>query len=485
MRDSLGMCMCPTGSRMDGNGNCVGFGNPYCPDGQRRDHNGKCPPPRRGGSRSLYQEGFWAAKDPPGKKNASPTPAKKAATPAKTTAAPAKGANGPNKCPTGQEYDSYLKKCRAKCPKGQHMSHMGFHKCIPTCKNGEHNDPKTAKCVKDSMKGTSGPNGPGKPKLPACPVGQYRPTPTGKCVKNPTIVAACKPGETQDVKTKKCVPIKPGEVDCKKTPNDAKCVKAKNELDKILADYKKKSKEGEKKLIDKQNKEKAALKQQMAKDKKSAAEIQAKQKELIDKQKKEINNFHIEMSKKEEVVVNNFITMNTTNKVVNVVSNKYVSKRIGVTNINGSGKSGVKTADAPKNATPVPNSWVDWLRNIFNSIFGIEGFVDNDGNVQGASDGFVSFLIVVLFAIFAFGLLTAYSAARVSYCYNKFLGNSDSESFLWSILCFFFPQWYWTFYPFLFNPLCDIKKNRGINNLAMSGGKSRSVKKTKSVRRTR
>jgi hypothetical protein len=270
-------------------------------------------------------------------------------------------------------------------------------------------------------------------------------------------------------------------------------VEIKKQFDKFAADYKVKRQVEEKKLIDKHNKEKADLKQKMEKEKKSAAEIQKKQKELIAKQKIELNTFHIDMSKKQSVAVTNFISTNTTNNVVNAVSNTYITQSLNATKINAGhghhrghghkGSSKKKDDDAPKNATPVPDSWLGWLRNIFNALFGIEGFADMTGNFW--TDYFVFAVLFGLLAIFVFGLLTAYSAARVSYCYNKFLGNSDSESFLWSILCFFFPQWYWTFYPFLFNPLCDIKKNRGVNNSAMSGGKSRSNKKNKNVRRTR
>ena len=100
---------------------------------------------------------------------------------------------------------------------------------------------------------------------------------------------------------------------------------------------------------------------------------------------------------------------------------------------------------------------------------GGEGFQD------GASSGVFGFFsrgagvvyslfIVLLLAIPAFG------AARLSYCYNMFLGNSTTLAVIYSILCFFFPGIYYPVYALFLNPVCAMPRPV-VNN--MTGGRRR------------
>jgi hypothetical protein len=62
--------------------------------------------------------------------------------------------------------------------------------------------------------------------------------------------------------------------------------------------------------------------------------------------------------------------------------------------------------------------------------------------------GFLFFMVVCFLVL---GLMTAYGAARLSFCYTSSLG---APSFGWAILCFFFPHFYYPFYSLFLNPLC-------------------------------
>jgi hypothetical protein len=123
------------------------------------------------------------------------------------------------------------------------------------------------------------------------------------------------------------------------------------------------------------------------------------------------------------------------------------------------------------------NTAVHYGRELGNKVLGVEGFVaDSSGNTviktneivsAGASILTYSFFLVVI------GILVAFGAARQSYCYNIYIGNTEGEAILFAILCFLFPQFYYPFYALFLNPVCDLgKKNKGIMG-GLIGGRRR------------
>ena len=77
--------------------------------------------------------------------------------------------------------------------------------------------------------------------------------------------------------------------------------------------------------------------------------------------------------------------------------------------------------------------------------------------------------MIALYSILAiaFIIVFCYGAARTSYCYNIAIGNTADVAFLFSIVCFFFPNFYYPFYAIFLNPLCTKMRN----NKSMFGGK--------------
>ena len=71
------------------------------------------------------------------------------------------------------------------------------------------------------------------------------------------------------------------------------------------------------------------------------------------------------------------------------------------------------------------------------------------------------------FLLISFGIVFCYGSARTSYCYNIAIGNTADIAFLFSVLCFFFPNFYYPYYAIFLNPLCMKPRN----NKGMFGGK--------------
>ena len=68
-------------------------------------------------------------------------------------------------------------------------------------------------------------------------------------------------------------------------------------------------------------------------------------------------------------------------------------------------------------------------------------------------------------------ILFSYGAARNSYCYNIAIGNTADVAFLFSILCFLFPQFYYPYYALALNPICSAKARNNKGIMGMLGGK--------------
>lgn len=112
------------------------------------------------------------------------------------------------------------------------------------------------------------------------------------------------------------------------------------------------------------------------------------------------------------------------------------------------------------------NAAVRYGSKVANKFLGVEGFTeDNTGNIVVKTEKIASaggvMLPYMLFLIII-SILISFGAARQSYCYNIYIGNTDGVAILFSILCFFFPHFYYPFYALFLNPVCDlVKKNKG------------------------
>lgn len=72
----------------------------------------------------------------------------------------------------------------------------------------------------------------------------------------------------------------------------------------------------------------------------------------------------------------------------------------------------------------------------------------------------------VLYFIIALAFLYSLGAARLSWTYNRYLGNSVIISLIMSILAFLFSSFYYPMYALFLNPLGSVKKNilSSVNN---------------------
>ena len=61
--------------------------------------------------------------------------------------------------------------------------------------------------------------------------------------------------------------------------------------------------------------------------------------------------------------------------------------------------------------------------------------------------------IIDLYGNIVLNAVYAFSAAFLSYGYNKYIGNRTSLAIFWASLCFFFPTLYIPIYAFFLNPI--------------------------------
>ena len=86
-----------------------------------------------------------------------------------------------------------------------------------------------------------------------------------------------------------------------------------------------------------------------------------------------------------------------------------------------------------------------YLSNLWNAVLGkpSEGFED----VPSARSGYMGLALISAIISLLPLFLVCYGSARLSWCLN--------HSYGWSILCFFFPGFYYPYYSLFLNPLCN------------------------------
>jgi len=97
---------------------------------------------------------------------------------------------------------------------------------------------------------------------------------------------------------------------------------------------------------------------------------------------------------------------------------------------------------------------------LITAVFGVkvkEGFEE----IEGYKPYISGYFLLSSILLFTFIVFYGYGAANLSYCYNKRLGRSDSESFMWAVLAYIFNGVYYPYYGVFLNPLCSMIKTGG------------------------
>lgn len=102
--------------------------------------------------------------------------------------------------------------------------------------------------------------------------------------------------------------------------------------------------------------------------------------------------------------------------------------------------------------------------NVLNRVIGVEGFTADASGVTMNTKALTEasgIIVLYLLLITLFAILTCVGSARLSYCYNISIGNPGDVAFMFAVLCFFFPHFYYPYFALLLNPLCK-PRNRGL-----------------------
>lgn len=100
-------------------------------------------------------------------------------------------------------------------------------------------------------------------------------------------------------------------------------------------------------------------------------------------------------------------------------------------------------------------TWKQYALNIIHVIRGEEQFVDTPPTP--AAEAFLGLALMWTIFILIIAFFVCYGAARLSWCYNTFYGEPAGTKMIFSILCFFFPNFYYPFYAIFLDPVCGRK----------------------------
>ena len=101
-------------------------------------------------------------------------------------------------------------------------------------------------------------------------------------------------------------------------------------------------------------------------------------------------------------------------------------------------------------------TWKQYVLNIVHVIRGEEQFVGTSVPAEGVLGMGIAMVFILIIAFFV-----CYGAARLSWCYNTFYGESTSIKVIFSLLCFIFPYYYYPFYALFLDPVCGRKAQVG------------------------
>lgn len=110
---------------------------------------------------------------------------------------------------------------------------------------------------------------------------------------------------------------------------------------------------------------------------------------------------------------------------------------------------------------PPVNRMEKYLTNVFAAISGKQGFTDKESAEEDTYLYVRGLTFIVVYAIVMF--ISAVGAARLSYSYNIYVGNTAGTAMGFSILNFFFYGLYYPYYALFLDPLGSKRRN-GTNN---------------------
>ena len=114
----------------------------------------------------------------------------------------------------------------------------------------------------------------------------------------------------------------------------------------------------------------------------------------------------------------------------------------------------------------ITHTVLDRVERASRVLSGLEGFENKVApkepvDVTTGAIVLLFFYGLLLFIYFCVTLAQPFASARLSYCYNMYIGNGD-YAWPWSILCFFTGGIYNVYYSLFINPLCSMKKSGNI-----------------------
>jgi len=110
--------------------------------------------------------------------------------------------------------------------------------------------------------------------------------------------------------------------------------------------------------------------------------------------------------------------------------------------------------------TNIASELSTYATNLSNAVQGKEHFETTTSPPVNSSLAATGLIFYLLFVVIMF-VLYSYGAARLSYCYNIYLGSDSGTAFFWSVLSFLFSGYYYPIYGVFLNPLCDMKRQVG------------------------
>lgn len=103
-------------------------------------------------------------------------------------------------------------------------------------------------------------------------------------------------------------------------------------------------------------------------------------------------------------------------------------------------------------------TWKQYALNMIHVMRNEEQFV---GTSTMPAESILGMGILAAVIIIIISFFVCYGAARLSWCYNSFYGASGAEKFIYALLCFIFPYYYYPFYALFLDPVCGRKAQVG------------------------
>ena len=116
------------------------------------------------------------------------------------------------------------------------------------------------------------------------------------------------------------------------------------------------------------------------------------------------------------------------------------------------------------------NTWHQYLTNIGHAVLNRKEYFDsgpastptnNTTDVAIVAKQSLAIVILVIIIYLIIVVLMMYGAARLSYCYNIYYGETPGTALLFAILSAIFSHLYYPFYGIFLNPLCNLQKTGG------------------------